>query len=61
MSALSVEDLKVSYGDIHAVKGISFEVRDGEVLSKQPDDTLVNNGDLDSGRDFEITVRRAAR
>lgn len=33
MSALSVEDLKVSYGDIHAVKGISFEVREGEIFT----------------------------
>ena len=33
MSALSVEDLKVSYGDIHAVKGISFEVHEGEVFT----------------------------
>jgi branched-chain amino acid transport system ATP-binding protein len=33
MSALSVEDLKVSYGDIHAVKGISFEVLEGEVFT----------------------------
>lgn len=33
MSALVVEDLKVSYGDIHAVKGISFEVRDGEIFT----------------------------
>jgi len=33
MSALLVEDLKVSYGDIHAVKGISFEVREGEVFT----------------------------
>jgi hypothetical protein len=40
---------------------IEVEVRDGEVVTKQPEDTLVNNGDLDSGRDFEITVRRAAR
>ncbi len=33
MSALTVEDLKVSYGDIHAVKGISFEVREGEIFT----------------------------
>jgi branched-chain amino acid transport system ATP-binding protein len=33
VSALSVEDLKVSYGDIHAVKGISFEVREGEIFT----------------------------
>jgi branched-chain amino acid transport system ATP-binding protein len=33
MSALMIEDLKVSYGDIHAVKGISFEVREGEIFT----------------------------
>jgi branched-chain amino acid transport system ATP-binding protein len=33
MSALAIEDLKVSYGDIHAVKGISFEVREGEIFT----------------------------
>jgi branched-chain amino acid transport system ATP-binding protein len=33
MSALAIEDLKVSYGDIHAVKGISFEVRRGEIFT----------------------------
>jgi branched-chain amino acid transport system ATP-binding protein len=33
MNALSVENLIVSYGDIHAVKGISFEVREGEIFT----------------------------
>jgi branched-chain amino acid transport system ATP-binding protein len=33
MNALSVENLAVSYGDIHAVKGISFEVREGEIFT----------------------------
>jgi branched-chain amino acid transport system ATP-binding protein len=33
MSALSVEGLTVSYGDILAVKGISFEVLEGEVFT----------------------------
>ena len=33
MSALTVENLTVSYGDIHAVKGISFEVREGEIFT----------------------------
>lgn len=33
MSALIVENLTVSYGDIHAVKGISFEVRQGEIFT----------------------------
>jgi hypothetical protein len=49
--------IKVPQGTYH----IEVEIRDGEVVSKQPDDTLINNGDLDAGRDFEITVRRAAR
>jgi len=33
MSTLSVENLAVSYGDIHAVKGISFEVKEGEMFT----------------------------
>jgi branched-chain amino acid transport system ATP-binding protein len=33
MSALTVENLAVSYGDIHAVKGISFDVREGEIFT----------------------------
>jgi hypothetical protein len=49
--------IKVPEGTYH----IDVEVREGEVVSKKPDDTQINNGDLDSGRDFEITVRRAAR
>ncbi len=40
---------------------IEVETRAGEVVTKKPDDTQVDNGDLDSGRDFEITVRTAAR
>ena len=30
---LSVEDLTISYGNIKAVKGISFEVREGEIVT----------------------------
>lgn len=30
---LKVEDLKVNYGNIRAVKGISFEVRQGEIVT----------------------------
>jgi branched-chain amino acid transport system ATP-binding protein len=33
MSAIIVENLTVSYGDIHAVKGISFEVKEGEIFT----------------------------
>jgi hypothetical protein len=36
---------------------IDVEVREGEVVAKRPDETEVNNGDLDPGRDFEITVK----
>jgi len=32
-SMLSVKDLAVSYGDIHAVKGVSFEVQKGEIFT----------------------------
>ena len=38
---------------------IELELRAGEVLTKQPDPTAVTNGDLDTGRDFVITVRAA--
>ena len=33
MSLLKVEDLHVYYGSIHAVKGISFEVNEGEIVT----------------------------
>ena len=32
-TVLSVKDLNVYYGGIHALKGVSFEVKDGEVVS----------------------------
>lgn len=35
---------------------IEVELRDGEVVAKGPGETDINNGDLDPGRDFEITV-----
>ena len=38
---------------------IEVELRAGEVLTKQPDPTLITNGDLDTGRDFVITVKPA--
>jgi Carboxypeptidase regulatory-like domain len=40
---------------------IEVELRDGEVIAKEPGETDVNNGDIDSGRDFEVTVRADAR
>ena len=30
---LSVKDLHVHYGAIHAIKGVSLEVNDGEIVS----------------------------
>lgn len=33
MSMLKIEDLHVSYGMIQAIKGVSFEVNEGEVIS----------------------------
>lgn len=35
---------------------LEIELRAGERLAKKPEDTEVNNGDLDPGRDFTITV-----
>ncbi len=30
---LKVEDLHVYYGSIHAIKGVSFEVNEGEIVT----------------------------
>ena len=35
---------------------LEIELRSGEKLAKKPDDTRINNGDLDPGRDFTITA-----
>lgn len=40
---------------------IEVELRDGEVVAKGPEETVINNGDLDPGRDFEITVAPIAK
>ena len=40
---------------------IEVELRDGEVVAKGPDETVINNGDLDPGRDFEVTVAPVAK
>jgi hypothetical protein len=34
-----------------------IELRPGETLAKQPDQTRITNSDLDSSRDFIITVK----
>ena len=33
MSMLEVKDLEVYYGEIQAIKGISFHVEEGEVIA----------------------------
>jgi hypothetical protein len=38
---------------------LEVQLRDGERVSKQPDQTQVNKSDLDSGRDFVITAARS--
>lgn len=40
---------------------IEVELRDGEIVAKGPEETEINNGDLDPGRDFEVTVKPPAR
>jgi hypothetical protein len=36
---------------------IEVELRPGETLAKRPEQTRITNGDLDSGRDFVITIK----
>jgi hypothetical protein len=36
---------------------IEVEVREGETFEKKPGETRVDNGDLDAGRDFVITLK----
>jgi carboxypeptidase family protein len=38
---------------------LEIELHEAETLAKRPDNTKVNNGDLDPGRDFVITARPA--
>jgi len=38
-----------------------IELREGETLAKQPDQTHINNSDLDASRDFVITTRAGGR
>jgi hypothetical protein len=40
---------------------IQVELREGEVIVKGPEETDINNGDLDPGRDFEITVAASVK
>ena len=40
---------------------LEVELRDGEKIAKGPEETEINNGDLDPGRDFEITVAAPAK
>jgi carboxypeptidase family protein len=39
---------------------LDVELREGETLLKRPAETRVRNSDLDSGRDFVISVKAAA-
>jgi hypothetical protein len=36
---------------------IEVELRGSETLTRKPEQTHINNGDIDSGRDFVITAR----
>lgn len=47
--------LKVPKGTYH----IDIELHPGELLQKRPDDTHIDNGDLDPHRDFVIGVNSA--
>jgi hypothetical protein len=45
--------IQVPQGTYH----IELELRSGEALEKRPADTHVNRSDLDTGRDFVVTVK----
>jgi hypothetical protein len=36
---------------------LEVELRGAETLAKRPDQTHINNGDLDAGRNFVITIK----
>jgi hypothetical protein len=40
---------------------IDLETQPGETISKRPEQTQVNNSDLDAARDFEVSVPIGAR
>ena len=40
---------------------LDVELREGETMAKRPDETHINNSDLDSARDFEIAVKPPGR
>ena len=46
MSLLKVEDINVYYGAIHAIKGISFEVHEDEIVTQR----FVQNSKTSSAR-----------
>jgi hypothetical protein len=46
--------IKVPEGTYH----IEVQLQAGEAVAKQPDDTKINNSDLDPHRDFVITAKR---
>ena len=35
---------------------LQVETRTGEIVAKEPGEIDINNGDLDAGRDFDLTV-----
>ena len=37
---------------------LEVELHEGEAIAKQPEQTHINNSDLDAGRDFVVTAKR---
>ena len=52
---LKVEDINVYYGSIHAIKGISFEVQEGEIV------TLIGANGAGKSTTLNTVVRSAAQ
>jgi hypothetical protein len=49
--------VKVPEGTYH----LDVETRGSEMVGKRPADTHVRNGDLDAGRDFDVSIATARR
>jgi len=45
MALLEIKDVHAYYGNIHALKGVSLTVEEGEIVSLIVDATQVRNGD----------------
>ena len=56
MAMLEIRDLEVYYGVIQAIKGISFDVNEGEVIATVETDKITNNLESPASGILRISV-----